>query len=165
MLYLVKHWQCNQRKVEQRRSIRFKIQLKNELKVEIQITCTDNKDKFKLQIKRPSDVWDRIDCKYVIDTSHCIFNEYLCLINKLHCCVRHIIKNVAVDINSMFSMYIIAIYNHNDDHSMDAFCNILRNYCMHDLAAEFALKHDKYRPHKVNLNCKDSITLICNFFF
>ena len=78
------------KKVEQGRSGKFKIKLKNNLKIQVQILYNADKDKFKIQIQlqRPSDTereW--VDCKYVIDGPHCFFNEYLCSINKMYCCV------------------------------------------------------------------------------
>ena len=91
------------------------------------------------------------------------YHQYLCAINKLYCCVMHIIENISVDIIEMFAMYIIAIYLNNDECPMEMFCQILRKYCMYDMAPEFTLNFDKFRPQKVNINFQESIILICTF--
>ena len=75
----------------------------------------------------------------------------------------HIVENITLDINEMFVMYLLTIYEHNEEFPMDVLCQILRKYRLYDMAAEFAAKLEKFRLHKVNLNCKQSITLICNF--
>ena len=114
--------------------------------IEIKVKCIYNttRDKFTLKFKRYKD-GDWVPIKYITDGPHCFYGEYLCPVYKLYCCVMHIIENVTLDINEMFVMYLITIYNHNEKFEMNKLCKILKKYKLQNMANEFGSRFDKFR--------------------